>query len=269
MKKILLILLTLSTLLLARNDVPSCYDALKMTNPSDTIKKELFILVDQTTPLDKNMMMYTYKNMMNFIKNGYAVTIASFSANANGKYTDVAYAGTLESLLSDENKHDISKKILRKYKGCMNGQYKFAKKKSTKALVRTLKGANKNLPHSDIIKSLNDIAKHIIKPSKASSKIVLLVSDMIEHSSITSFYSKGGLKKVNIQSEIAKIKKSKQLADFGRAKVYVIGAGNIGKKGYRDSTTLKMLTSFWENYFYAANADLKAFGTPMLLEDIK
>ena len=201
MKKILLTILALSALLSARNDVPSCYEALKMENPNNSIEKELFILVDQTTPLDKNMMIYTYKNMMHFIKNGYAVTIASFSSNSNGKYTDVAYSGKLETLLPDTAKHDIAKKVLRKYQGCMNGQYKYAKKKATKALVRTLKGANKKLPHSDILKSLDDIAEHIIKPSSAQEKVVLLVSDMIEHSSITSFYSKGSLKKINTEKE--------------------------------------------------------------------
>jgi len=269
MKKLLLILLATSTLLLARNDVPSCYDALKISNPNSNIEKELFILVDQTTPLDKNMMMYTYKNMMKFIKNGYAVTIASFSANSNGKYTDVSYAGTLESLLPDNAKHDIAKKVLRKYQGCMNGQYKFAKKKATKALVRVLKGANKKLPHSDIIKSLDDISKHIISASQASKKVVLLVSDMIEHSSITTFYTKGNLKKVNTDKELAKVKSSGHLANFSGASVYVIGAGTIGKNGYRDAKTLKSLSTFWEKYFATTNANLKAFGTPMLLEDVQ
>jgi len=269
MKNLFLILLFLSTLLLARNDVPSCYDALKINNPNPTVQKELFILVDQTTPLDKNIMIYTYKNMMKFIKNGYAVTIASFSANSNGKYTDVAYSGKLEVLLPDSSKHDIAKKVLRKYQGCMNGQYKYAKKKATKALVKVLKGANKNLPHSDIVKSLYDISKHIIKPSNASQKSVLLVSDMIEHSSITSFYSKGSLKKVDANKELSKIKSSGYLANFSGANVYVIGAGIVGKKGYRDAKTLKTLTSFWEEYFSSTHANLKAFGIPMLLEDVK
>jgi len=269
MKKLLLTLVAMSTLLLARNDVPSCYDALKITNTNPTVQKELFILVDQTTPLDKNMMIYTYKNMMKFIKNGYAVTIASFSANANGKYTDVAYSGKLEALLPDGSKHDIAKKVLRKYQGCMNGQYKYAKKKATKALVGVLKGANKKLPHSDIIKSLDDISKHIIQPSSASTKVVLLVSDMIEHSSITTFYSKGNLKKINTDKEMAKIKSSGHVANFAGASVYVIGAGIIGKKGYRDAKTLKGLTNFWESYFSTTNANLKAFGTPMLLEEVQ
>ena len=269
MKKIIWILTVLSSLLLARNDVPSCYDALKMDNPDASIEKELFILIDQTTPLDKNMMIYTYKNMMKFIKNGYAVTIASFSANANGKYTDVAYAGRLENLLAQHAKHDIAKKILRKYQGCMNGQYKYAKKKATKALVRTLKGANKKLPHSDIIKSLDDIATHIIKPSQAKEKVVLLVSDMIEHSSITSFYSKGSLKKVNTKTELAKVKSSGHIADFSNANIYVIGSGVVAKSSYRDAKTLGYLTDFWKAYFHETHANLKAMGTPMLLEDIK
>ena len=78
--------------------MPSCYKALQIDNPNPVVEKELFILVDQTTQLDKKLMIYTYKNMMKFIKNGYAVTIASFSSNANGKYTDVPYSGKLETL---------------------------------------------------------------------------------------------------------------------------------------------------------------------------
>jgi len=269
MKQILFTLLTLSSLISARNDVPSCYDALKITNPNSSVEKELFILVDQTTPLDKNMMIYTYKNMMKFIKNGYAVTIASFSANANGKYTDIAYAGSLENLLPDSVKHEIAKKILRKYQGCMNGQYNYAKKKATKALVSVLKGANKKLPHSDIIKSLDDIATHIIAPSKASKKVVLLVSDMIEHSSITSFYHKGLIKNINAKQEMEKVKASGHLANFSGANIYAIGTGVIGKKGYRDAKTLKKLTDFWEAYFSQTQGNLQALGTPMLLEDVE
>lgn len=269
MKKIVLSFLTLGVLLLARNDVPSCYNALKINNPNPAVEKELFILVDQTTPLDKNMMIYTYKNMMKFIKNGYGVTIASFSANANGKYTDVAYAGKLEALLSESAKHDIAKKTLHKYQGCMNGQYKYAKKKATKSLVRTLKGANKKLPHSDILKSLDDIAKHIIGSSKASKKVVLLVSDMIEHSSITSFYHAGTIKNIDVNTEMNKLKSSGHLTDFSGADIYVIGTGVIGKNGYRDAKTLKRLTDFWERYFAVTHANLKALGTPMLLENIQ
>ncbi len=269
MKKILLTLLTLTAMLSARNDVPSCYKALQLKNPDPVPQKELFILVDQTTQLDKPIMIYIYKNMMHFIKNGYAVTIAAFSSNANGKYTDVPYSGGLEALLPESAKHDIAKKKLRKYQACMNGQYRYAKKKATKALVATLKGANKKLPHSDILKSLSDIAAHVIKPSKAKEKVVLLVSDMMEHSSITTFYAKGSLKRINTKAELAKLNKSGFTADFDGAKVYVIGTGMIGKKGYRDSKTLKALTDFWQAYFAQSNAKLEAIGTPMLLEDIQ
>ena len=261
MKKILLLLATLSSLIIARNDIPSCYDALKMDGPKGAAQDELFVLVDQTTVLDKNM--------MKFIKNGNAVTIASFSANSNGKYTDIPYSGKLEELFPDSKKHSTSKKVLRKYEGCMNGQYKYAKRKATKALVHVLKGANKKLPHSDIVKSLADIAKNIIATSKSKHKTVLLVSDMMEHSSITSFYSKGGLKKVSTDKEMSKIEKSGYMANFSGADVYVIGTGMAGKESYRDSKTLKALTSFWESYFSKSNAHLKAIGTPMLLEDVK
>ena len=257
------------SLAMARNDVPSCYQALKLHEADTTPDKALFILVDQTTPLDKPMMIYTYKTMMRFLRNGNSVSIASFSSNANGKYTEAAFSGRLEHLLPQEATRDISKKILRKYKGCMNAQYRYAKKKATKALVRVLKGANKSLPHSDILKSLSDISEHLIKPKPAKEKTVLLVSDMMEHSSITSFYHKGRLKRIDTAKELAKVKQSGFVADFDGARVYVIGAGaTSNKKSYRDSKTLKRLSDFWTAYFKIANAKLQAIGTPMLLDDI-
>ncbi|MDQ7083877.1 MAG: hypothetical protein Q9M36_02660 [Sulfurovum sp.] len=79
MHQLLWSMLLLSSLVWGRNDVPSCYEALKIENPNPSIDKALFILIDQTTPLDKTMMKYTYNNMMRFLKNGYPITIASFS----------------------------------------------------------------------------------------------------------------------------------------------------------------------------------------------
>jgi len=270
MKRILLTLLTLITMIVARNDVPSCYKALDITLDKDTPDKELFIFVDQTTPLDKKMMIYIYKNMMRFIKNGNAVTIASFSANANGKYAEVAYEGYVEPLLSKESMFDISKKKLRKYKSCMNGQYRYAKKKATKALVRVLKGTNKKLPHSDIFRSLHDLSKRVVKPSKANEKIVLTVSDGLEHSAITSFYRKGGIKKINSKKELQKVTDSGFMGDFDNARIYMVGVGaTTNAKGYTDAKSLENLTAFWRDYFLNAHGKLKAIGTPMLLEDVE
>ena len=269
MKRLLLLLLTFSTLLLARNDVPSCYDALKIEKKQESVEKELFILIDQTTIIDKNMMKYTYKNMIHFMQHGYAVSIVSFSSNSDGKYTDVVYAGTVEPLLSKKESYDVSKKILRKYNSCMSGQLKFAKKKAKKALIKVLKGASKKMPHSDIIKSLTNISKDIITASTANEKIVLLVSDMLEHSSITSFYKQGMIKQIDINKEIAKVNKSQYIADFSEAKIYVIGTGILPKKGYRDAKTLKNLTDFWKHYVKETNANLQEIGTPMLLKDLE
>ncbi len=270
MKRILLTLLAFGTLLLARNDVPSCYKALDIHLEENIPAKELFIFVDQTTPLDKKMMIYIYKNMMRFIKNSNAVTIASFSANANGKYAEVAYGGFVEPLLAKKSQYDIAKKKLRKYKACMNGQYRYAKKKATKALVKVLKGANKKLPHSDIFRSLHDLSKRVVKPSKANEKVVLIVSDGLEHSAITSFYHKGGIKRIDRKKELQKVADSGFLADFDNARIYVIGVGATGsKKAYRDAKSLERLTAFWKDYFLNTHANLKAIGTPMLLEDIE
>lgn len=269
MGRVLFALLILSIVLFARNEVPSCYDALKIENKNVTVEKELFILIDQTTIIDKKMMKYTYKNMMKFMKNGYAVNIISFSSNSNGKYTDLVYAGTLEKLMTEESEYDISKKVLRKYQGCMNSQMKYAKKKAKKALIKVFKGASKEMLHSDILKSLSDISRNVIGNSKVKEKVVLLVSDLLEHSSITSFYKQGTIKHINVKKEYAKIYKSQCMANFDETKVYIIGAGILPEKGYRDPKTLKNLTDFWRHYFKSTGADLEEIGTPMLLRDVE
>lgn len=265
MKK-LLIALTMITALFGRNDVKSCYENFNMTEPKAETK-ELFIIIDQTTELDKSMKKYIYSNMLSFLKAGEKVSIATFSSNTNGKYTEVLYSGKLDNELI--NKYDISKKVLRKYEGCAKAQYKYAKNKSTKALISAIKGIDKDIPKSDIFKSLNDLSKHLVVASKSKNKIVLLVSDMMEFSTITSFYTKGTLKNINTEKEMSAVKSSGYLSDFDNAKVYVVGAGLGSKNSYRDPLILKSFKAFWVEYFKESNADLIEIGLPMLLENVK
>jgi len=266
MFKKLLVSLLLVTALFGRNDVKSCYKALNIEAPkADTT--ELFIILDQTTELDKKMKKYIYLNMKHFLMAGNKISIATFSSNTNGKYTEVLFSGKLDHKL--ENTYDISKKVLRKYDNCMKSQYKYMKNKATKSLITAIKGIDGDIPKSDIFKSLNDLSKHLVNSSTSKNKVVLLVSDMMEYSTITSFYSKGTLKKINTDKEMAKLKSSGYLADFDNAKVYVVGAGLGPKNSYRDPLILKSFKSFWTEYFKESNGNLIELGLPMLLEDLE
>jgi len=75
--------------------------------------------------------------------------------------------------------------------------------------------------------------------------------------------------KTTREQEMEKVKKSGRIADLSDTNVYVIGEGMIDKESYRDAKSLGLLTDFWEAYFLQTHANLRAIGTPMLLEDIQ
>lgn len=265
MKKLFILLMMISALF-GRNDIKSCYESLDMTAPKTEVG-ELFILIDQTTPIDKEMKTFIYANMTNALKNNNKISIATFSSNTNGNYAKVLFSGKADIPLTDT--YDISKKVLRKYESCLDAQEKYTKNKATKALISAIKGIDKDIPKSDIFKSMNELSKSLITKSNSKYKTVLLVSNMMEFSTITSFYTQGTLKNIDTKTEMAKLKQSGYLANFNKANIYVMGAGLGPENSYRDLVILKSFKTFWEKYFEESNGNLVEFGLPMLLDNVK
>lgn len=114
-----------------------------------------------------------------------------------------------------------------------------------------------------------------MRQSKAQHKIVLLVSDMLENSSVTSFYANQAVRQINADKELKLVADNQLYGDFGGARVYVIGAGLLAEdakhpKGiYRSTQTMQALSKFWTGYFQKSNAELVEFGQPALLNPIR
>ena len=265
----------LSAFAVTHNSIKSCYDLAKIEGKNTAINKELFVLVDQTTSLDDELKQSVIQNSVANVNYGNAFTVAKFSAFVQGNYSGVVTSAQLDWTLKEDIRNDTPKKLLQGYDKCMKVQVGYAKKTLDDSINKTFGASTNTIVRSDILKSLQELAKNTVKTSMAKQKTVFIVSDMLENSSITSFYYKNGVKKIDPIAEMKIVEANKMLADFGGANVYILGAGLVpstsktASDSYRDPKTMNALQEFWKMYFKKSNAKLIEFGQPALLNTVK
>lgn len=256
------------------NDIPSCYKANKLANPTPVPESELFVAIDQTTPLDDNLKRQVMEIVGAQMKPGNAYSLFTFSAYNQGNYLTMLSRGELEKNLPVAVRDDTGTKVLGQFDACMAGQQRYAGQLLGKHLQQAMSNSSDNLARSDVLASLKEISNRITQ-SSAKTRILLLVSDMLENSSVSSFYANHAVRKLDPATELPKVEREKLLGNFGGARVYVIGAGMITEdkkriKGvYRDPVTMQALESFWRGYFDKSGAKLAEFGKPALLGTVR
>lgn len=257
----------------AEDSVPSCYDHKLGVKPAVS-GAELFVLVDQTTLFDPTLQQQVADNARLFMGPGNAFSIMTFSAFSQGRYAQVVSAGNIEPAIGASARDDISKPLLSKFDACAKRQPQIAMQAIGAALRAAFAGASPDLAKSDVLASLKSMSSRV-KNSPASRKTVLIASDMLENSSVSSFYDGKTMSVKNLDParEIKLAGENDLFGDFGGAKIYVIGAGLLsddGKKGskYRDPKTMRSLISFWNLYFQRSNATVVEIGQPVLLNNI-
>lgn len=271
----ILLYTAVSAFAVTHNSIKSCYDLAKVEGKNTTINKELFILIDQTTALDDELKRSVIQNSVSNVNYGNAFTVAKFSAFVQGNYSGVVSSAQLDWPMKDDLRNDTPKKLLQGYDKCMKSQVGYAKKTLDNSISQTFGASTNTIVRSDIFKSLQELAKNTVKTSTAKQKTVFIVSDMLENSSITSFYQKNGVKKIDPAAEMKILETNNMLADFGGANVYVLGAGLVpstsskAADSYRDPKTMNALHDFWKMYFKKSNAKLIEFGQPALLNTVK
>jgi hypothetical protein len=258
---------------MAAGVIPGCYDT-KLPSPATTPAIELFVVVDQTTLLDDGLKQAVANQVRPFLTAGNNFSVLVFSAYTQGKYTQLLTSGQLDSQMPTAQRNDISKPVLAKFDQCMSRQPAQAAQAVGGALRAGFEGTSGDIAKSDILASLRDISAKV-RQSSAAEKVVLLVSDMLENSSISSFYASQTVRKIDPVQELQLAVSHQFIADFGDARIYVIGAGllnNVDKKNkaqYRDPKTMQALADFWRSYFEKSHAQLVEFGEPALLNQIR
>lgn len=252
--------------------VPTCYNA-KMPAQKTATDTEIFVVIDQTTMFDSGLKQSIADNTRPFLKPGNAFSVTQFSAFTQGHYTDVLVSGKLDPVLVKAARDDVSKPVLNKFDRCMAVQPNLAGQLVGGAMKAAFDGSSIDIAKSDVFAGLKDISGKV-RQSPARHKVVLLASDMLENSSITSFYAQQAVRQINPEKELNLVADNQLFGDFGGAKVYVIGGGLLAedakqRKGiYRSTQTMQALSRFWEGYFQKSNAELVEFGQPALLNPI-
>lgn len=253
--------------------VPTCYHE-KMPAQKTATDTEIFVVIDQTTMFDGGLKQSIANNVRPFLKPGNAFSVTQFSAFTQGHYTDVLVSGKLDTVLTKTARDDVSKLVLNKFDQCMTAQPRLAGQLLGGAMKSAFGDSSSDIAKSDVYASLKDISGKV-RQSAAQHKVVLLASDMLENSSVTSFYTKQAVRQIDPKKELKLVADNQLFGDFGGARVYVIGAGLLAEdakhpKGvYRSTQTMQALSRFWGEFFQKSNAELVEFGQPALLNPIR
>ncbi|MFC4654148.1 MULTISPECIES: hypothetical protein [Rheinheimera] len=253
-----------------RNDIKSCYQHLKLQAPASS-GRELVMVIDETTQLTKELKKEALSHLLRFVQAGDAVKLYRFSAYLPDSHMALVFAGQLETQLSQEQRDSTGQNSLRQLDSCLVKQNQFFQTQIAKRLAASFGDTEKNIAKSEIFYSLQQIGKDW-QQSKASEKVLFMVSDMLENSEFTSFYQNNQIKTLDVAKELAIIEKNQLNANFSEVRVYVHAAAlvpNQVKHGYRSGKVIQSLQQFWSQYFEQAGASLEGFGTPSLTTDLR
>jgi len=245
----------------------SCFSSVSYISPAkQEIHRALYILVDETVPLSDVMKKKVQKLVMHWGKPGDMVKIARFSASYRDLYPELVYSNHIEQRPDDKFMFNLHYKDKKQVLKCLEDQKENFRKSFDKQLKVALKNINPKIPKSELFGSLKLLSKQLVLPDKAKEKVVLLISDGIENSAVSSFYSRGVLKNINHRKTISSLRKKGMMGYWKNTRVYIYGLGLLAdKKQYVNPKRVQNLKRFWERYFVESGGKVVEIGTPELL----
>lgn len=255
-----------------RNDIPSCYGSLGLSSPSaKSSQRDLVVVIDKTVIFPKDIVTGAIETAQRFIQSGDRISIYSFSAFVPGQYMDLEWAGVLENKPSSSDQDDIPVMKIKRLDRCLSDQVQFAGKSLANTILSVSKAASNDIPKSEIIFSLRKLGSDMQSRNMQSPR-VLLLSDMLENSDYFTFYAGNKVALSNPDKALDNLASKSLFANLAGAQVYVTGAGIVTPgitTTYRSGVLIDKLEGFWSKYFEGSKAQLKAFGAPKLLSDLR
>jgi hypothetical protein len=251
-----------------------CYAVTKIETGPITRDADIFVVLDETTVLDDHLKQQAVDQVSGLLVDNRGFTIWRFSAFIQGRYADLSLRGQISKDLTEEQRYDIPRDRIRRFDTCRSAEIADAKFTVGKTMLEIMNSASNDIARSDIITSLQWVSRAVAE-SKARRKLVFIISDMLENSSIASFYERGGLGVVN-EKVFKDVEKAGLFGDFAGAAVYVLGAAVMppakdqkALTSYRDPRRIEALERFWAYWFERSHAKLVAFGKPTISVQIK
>lgn len=251
----------------------SCYDIYKSSaKPKTDINRAIFVLIDETTLFNDSLQQQIIKNTLSKISPANYIYIAKFSAFIDNHYNERVFEFRIDTPLTSDERYYERKDILAKIDKCIKDQHNYVATQIVQSINKSFLKPDENISKSDILYALKDFGENVISKIDAKEKTIILASDMLENSTITSFYSRNTTKLIKQEDELKKVEKSDLFSNFDNSKVYIIGTGIVSSKennkAYRDPKILGSLKSFWSKYFDKSNGNLVEMGQPALKNEI-
>jgi hypothetical protein len=248
-----------------------CYAAVELDTEIPSPDRAVFVLVDQTTGLDKGLRNTITANVAKLLGPGTAFSIATFSARTSGRYATILAEGQLQAPPPEELRPDLPVTRLDRLDACLVQQAEGMKLEAAGKAQAATKVQTSTFTSSEILASLTQLSE-AVEASDAKDKLVIVVSDLLEHSPVTTFYSNKDLRRIDPAAELEKAREGGLIGNFDGARIAIVGAGLLsGEKGQalRDTAALAALRSFWESWIEASGGQLAQYGEPDLVKPLR
>ena len=248
-----------------------CYESAKIPQDKRINHSHTVLLLDETTVFDATQRKHIIERVMPLLREGSTLEVISFSAFSQGRYSTPGIKVHLAAPLDDATRMDTRKNIVKNFEVCLILGQRSALKALEAQMAEYFVKASSELARSDIIGVLKEVGDNVLPRITAREKRIVMISDMLENSDLSSFYAKGLPREIKPADEFARVKSKGMTTDLRHAKVWVIGAGVVpvtDKKvlqSYRTGALMAGLKTFWTQYFEESNAVLAGFGQPLLL----
>ncbi|MEA2999913.1 MAG: hypothetical protein QOK17_1746 [Sphingomonadales bacterium] len=253
----------------------SCYNhpsmrALKAKAPP-LYYRDVLVLIDQTILAPPVVRQQLADEIGRLAIGGTRVSVGSFSAYAGNNFPRILGAFLFEPDIQPSKLQDVGMRSRRAMSACVVSERSTALLEAQNLVANVLNGGQPSLGHSDILSSLQQFSARV-RSSPLGQRYLILVSDMLENSSTTSFYARNTVRAIDPGRELGRVQAAGLLADFGNAKVLVLGAGLLPSTinaPMRTDDVMRRLETFWRAYFSASHALVAGFGKPILLAPIQ
>lgn len=257
----------LNTNVLANEDANSCcYETIEQKPAAALVERSLYILVDQSTPLTKNMRENILALVEDWPGTNERVKIIRFSANIRGEFTELLLDLQRDPLPSEEYLYNLRDEDRARLTRCLEDQARIQKNQLKTILQGTLEKTNPTLSKTEILKPLKRIAESVLAESSIKDKTVLLISSGFENSEISNFTKRKRKGNINPGKTLALLEEKQLTANWQGAKIYMFGLGQTrDSKTYVRYSVMEPLAQFWSLYFSNGNGTVKELGMPAIL----
>lgn len=229
-----------------------------------TPSAHIIVAIDQTTEIPADVKSWVIDQVAK-ARPGARVEIVTFSSYTQNAHPTVKLNLSFDFAYPPNKVDDAPSGPLARYKVCVtdrSGKVILALKS---AIDDAIQGFDPKANNSDIVSAIHEFSEKFDASDKGE-KVLIVISDMLENSSILNFYSHGKMLPFDVKHALSITTPAK----LDGVKVVVAGAGLLpsGKSGYRSQSDLDRIDQYWSAFFEGSGASSVEIGHPVPMKDL-